>query len=137
VAVLMLDLDRFKGINDTYGHHTGDAVLQMAAVVLQAHLRNGALLARYGGEEFVAIVPVEGLPSARRVAERLRHAVETADWRVGLQLADSVTVSVGVAIVGAAESLDTALKRADEALYRAKRDGRNQCQVGLMVAGAA
>jgi diguanylate cyclase (GGDEF)-like protein len=136
MAVLMLDLDRFKHINDNYGHHTGDAVLQMAAALLRDHLRTDALLARYGGEEFVAIVPVEDLPSARRVAERLRHAVETADWRARLQLAEAVTVSVGVAIVGPAEALDAVLKRADEALYRAKRDGRNQCQFGLTVAGS-
>jgi diguanylate cyclase (GGDEF)-like protein len=134
VAVMMLDLDRFKAINDHYGHHTGDAVLCHAAKVLQAHMRVDALLARYGGEEFVAVVPVDGLPTARRVAERLRHAVESADWRNQLQLERGVTVSVGLAIVGVTESLDGALQRADEALYRAKRDGRNQCQIGLAVA---
>ena len=105
-----------------------------AATVLQAHMRVDTLLARYGGEEFVAVVPVDGLPTARRVAERLRHAVESADWRSQVRLEHGVTVSVGVAMVGATESLDAALQRADEALYRAKRDGRNQCQIGLAVA---
>ena len=131
VAVLMLDLDRFKHVNDTHGHQAGDNVLRVAARVLQAHTRVDTLLARYGGEEFVVVVPVEGLPSARRVAERLRAAVETAPWRDELRLTEGVTASVGVAIVGPDESLDAALTRADEALYRAKREGRNQCQVAL------
>jgi diguanylate cyclase (GGDEF)-like protein len=131
VAVLMLDLDRFKSINDTYGHPMGDAVLRFAARVLHTHTRVNTLLARYGGEEFVAVVPVEDLPTARRVAERLRHAVESAPWRDELRLPAAVTVSVGVAMVGPAETLDATLQRADEALYRAKRDGRNQCQVAL------
>ncbi|HET9208218.1 MAG TPA: GGDEF domain-containing protein [Burkholderiaceae bacterium] len=134
VAVLMLDLDRFKAINDTYGHIKGDAVLRMAAEVLQAHARVDTLLARYGGEEFIAVVPVDDLPAARRVAERLRQAIEGADWVGALGLGSGVTVSVGVAVVGPAEPLDAALQRADEALYRAKRDGRNQCQIGLAVA---
>jgi diguanylate cyclase (GGDEF)-like protein len=134
VAVLMLDLDRFKAINDTYGHVKGDAVLRMAAGVLQTHARVDTLLARYGGEEFIAVVPVDDLPAARRVAERLRLAIEGADWVSTMGLASGVTVSVGVAMVSPAESLDAALQRADEALYRAKRDGRNQCQIGLAVA---
>jgi diguanylate cyclase (GGDEF)-like protein len=131
VAVLMLDLDRFKHVNDTHGHPAGDAVLRLAARALQAHARVDTLLARYGGEEFVAVVPVEDLPTARRVAERLRHAVESVPWQQDLRLPERVTVSVGVAMVGPGESLDQALTRADEALYRAKREGRNQCQVAL------
>jgi diguanylate cyclase (GGDEF)-like protein len=131
VAVLMLDLDRFKQINDTHGHQMGDAVLRFAARVLHTHTRVDTLLARYGGEEFVAVVPVEDLPTARRVAERLRHAVESAPWHDELRLAADVTVSVGVAMIGPVETLDAALQRADEALYRDKRDGRNQCQVAL------
>jgi len=134
VAVLMLDMDRFKNINDTYGHHTGDGVLQIAASALRSAMRADTLLARYGGEEFVAIVPVDDLPAARRVAERLRRAVVDVNWRDKLKLADGVTASVGVAIIGPEETLDMALKRADEALYRAKRDGRNQCQFSLAVA---
>jgi len=134
VAVLMLDLDRFKAINDTHGHHKGDAVLRMAAEVLLAQARVDTLLARYGGEEFVAVVPVDGLPAARRVAERMRQAVQEADWAGRLGLREGLTVSVGVSMVGPLEDLDAALKRADDALYRAKRDGRNQCQIGLAVA---
>jgi len=134
VAVLMLDLDCFKVINDNHGHAVGDAVLRLAARALQAHTRVDTLLSRYGGEEFVVVVPVDDLPAARRVAERLRRAIESVAWRAELGLDTGVTVSVGVAIVGATECLDTALKRADEALYRAKHDGRNQCQVALEMA---
>ena len=94
-------------------------------------MRIDSLLARYGGEEFVALVPVDDLPGARRVAERLRHAVETIAWFDRLRLPQGVTVSIGVAMVDPGESLDSALQRADEALYRAKHEGRNQCQVAL------
>lgn len=135
VAVLMLDLDRFKQVNDTHGHAKGDQVLVQAAAALRAHIRQDALLARYGGEEFVALVPVDDLPTARSVAERLRQAVEQADWADVLALQGAVTVSIGLALVGPADDLDSALARADAALYRAKRDGRNQCQVGLAAAG--
>ena len=114
----------------------GDAVLRFAAAVLQAHMRIDALLARYGGEEFVAVVPVDDMPRGapcrpNGCARRCKHA----DWRGSLRLDSGVTVSVGVAMVGSsAQLLDAALQRADEALYRAKRDGRNQCQIGLAVA---
>jgi diguanylate cyclase (GGDEF)-like protein len=101
---------------------------------LQAQLRPDAPLARYGGEEFVAIVPVDGLPTARAVAERLRLAVEQARWRAIPGLHTGLTVSIGVAMAGPGEPLDAALARADDALYRAKRDGRNQVQVGLQAA---
>ncbi len=134
VAVLMLDLDHFKVVNDTYGHPTGDKVLKVAAATLQANVRHDALLARYGGEEFVALVPVDDLAGARRVAERLRGAIEAAAWSTTVQMAQGVTVSVGVALVGRGGSLDEALQRADEAMYHAKRDGRNRVQVNPMAA---
>ncbi|MBK9362258.1 MAG: GGDEF domain-containing protein [Rubrivivax sp.] len=134
VAVLMIDLDHFKGINDSCGHAVGDRVLKMAASTLQVNLRPDALLARYGGEEFVAVLPIDDLPAARRVSERLRAAVEGVDWKRAAGLDRAVTVSVGVALAGAGETLDAVLQRADEALYRAKREGRNQVQVSLMAA---
>jgi diguanylate cyclase (GGDEF)-like protein len=109
-------------------------VLKMAASTLQVNLRPDALLARYGGEEFVAVLPIDDLPAARRVSERLRAAVEGVDWKRAAGLDRAVTVSVGVALAGAGETLDAVLQRADEALYRAKREGRNQVQVSLMAA---
>ena len=134
VAVLMLDLDHFKHINDSHGHAAGDRVLRTVADALRAHLRPDALLARYGGEEFVAMIPVANLRSARGVAERLREAITGVDWAGQLPDQRQVTVSIGLAIIGPQESLDDALGRADEALYLAKRSGRNQCQVKLAAA---
>ena len=134
VAVLMLDLDHFKLVNATYGHATGDRVLKVAAATLQANVRPDALLARFGGEEFVAVVPVDDLGGARQVAERLRAAIEGADWSTTVQAVRGVTVSVGVALVSADGSLEDTLRRADQALYHAKRDGRNRVQVSLMAA---
>ncbi|MDO9284650.1 MAG: GGDEF domain-containing protein [Aquabacterium sp.] len=134
MAVLMLDIDHFKSINDSHGHAAGDKVLRRVATTLQANLRHDALLARYGGEEFVVVLPVDDLPAARRASERLRHAIEDIDCARALGMDLRVTVSVGVALLGPHETLDAALQRADEALYRAKREGRNQVQVSLMVA---
>ncbi len=134
VAVLMLDLDHFKQVNDTYGHATGDQVLKVAAATLQANVRHNALLARYGGEEFVAVVPVDDLAGARQVSERLRAAIEGADWSATVRMGQGVTVSVGVALVSADGRLEDTLRRADQALYHAKADGRNRVQVSLMAA---
>ena len=134
VAVLMLDLDHFKGINDRHGHAAGDLVLRHAAALWRDCLRPNSLLARYGGEEFVALVPVEDLRTARLVAERLRMAVAAAPWGQLAQLAEAVTTSIGATLMAPGESLDDAVQRADEALYRAKREGRNTVQVGLAAA---
>jgi diguanylate cyclase (GGDEF)-like protein len=134
LAVIMVDLDHFKQINDRHGHAGGDAVLRHAAKVLQSCLRADALLARYGGEEFVVLAPVDDLPVARRVAERMRQGLETAGWSEVLPGLTSVTASLGVAVLEADESLEHALGRADEALYRAKNGGRNQVQVRLFAA---
>lgn len=136
MAVLMLDIDHFKSINDNHGHVrvAGDKILRWIATSLQSNLRHDALLARYGGEEFVVVLPVDDLPGARRASERLRPAVEDIDWARSLGLDLHATVSVGVALMGPHERLDGALQRADEALYRAKREGRNQVQISLMVA---
>lgn len=134
LAVMMLDIDHFKAINDAHGHASGDEVLRVVAATLLAQKRADGLLARYGGEEFVALLPVDGLPTARRVAERMRSAIAETDWQRAAKLPTGVTVSIGVSMVGPGEALDAALGRADEALYRAKRGGRNQCQVGLMAA---
>jgi len=134
LAVIMVDLDHFKQINDQHGHAGGDAVLRHAAQVLQTQLRAEALLARYGGEEFVALAPVPDLPLARRVAERMRRGLEETNWSDVLPGLVKVTASVGVTLLASDESLEHALARADEALYRAKTGGRNQVQVGLAAA---
>jgi len=134
LATIMIDLDHFKVFNDRHGHAGGDAVLCRVAELLQAQLRGDALLARYGGEEFVALIPVPDLPAARRVAERMRLALEESNWSLTVPGLNRVTASLGVTLLMANESLETALARADEALYRAKNGGRNQVQVSLAAA---
>ena len=133
-ALLMLDLDHFKAVNDRHGHATGDLVLRHAAALWRDNLRPDSLLARYGGEEFVALVPVEDLRAARLVAERMRSIIANAAWSAVTQASITVTTSVGVTLVSGSETLDEAMKRADEALYRAKGEGRNQVQVALNAA---
>jgi len=134
LAVIMVDFDHFKQINDRHGHAGGDSVLRHAARVQREQLRGDALLARYGGEEFVVLAPVSDLPVARQVAERIRQAVEQTIWTDVVPGLIGVTASLGVTLLARDESLEHALARADEALYRAKNGGRNQVQVGLAAA---
>jgi two-component system, cell cycle response regulator len=126
-AVLMLDVDFFKKINDTYGHAAGDTVLREVAHRLARNVRSFDLVARYGGEEFVVVMPETTLPIAAMVAERLRNAV--ADKPIALPERSSeisVTISIGIAIVEErGDSATASLSRADAALYEAKANGRN------------
>lgn len=127
-AVLMLDLDHFKAVNDTYGHAIGDEVLVECAKRIQISVRGVDLAVRYGGEEFVVIVPDTTLDVAQRVAERLRCSIGEQLFQVSADVGElPVTISIGVAITGAAkETGEDLLRRADEALYEAKGTGRNR-----------
>jgi diguanylate cyclase (GGDEF)-like protein len=118
----MLDIDHFKTINDTFGHQAGDHVLIEIASRLRRSLRGNDMVARWGGEEFVVLLRDCALPDALRVAEDIRAAI--AELPFGAM--GSLTVSVGVAEARAGEDLTTWLERADQALYRAKRSGRNE-----------
>ena len=131
VAVLLLDLDHFKAVNDGHGHLVGDAVLRAAADVLRAELRPGSLLGRFGGEEFVALLPGAATPDATRAAERLRAALEAAPLQVG-DLTVHLTVSVGVCVGASGASLDALLSGADRGMYAAKSLGRNQVHVDAL-----
>ncbi|GIX39171.1 MAG: hypothetical protein KatS3mg128_0220 [Silanimonas sp.] len=127
LAVLLLDIDHFKRVNDTYGHAGGDAVLRAFHATCAAQLRAHDLLGRLGGEEFGVVLSATGREVARQVAERLRAAV--ADKPVALPKGGgvAVTVSIGLAFTAsAAEDIDRLLAAADAALYRAKREGRNR-----------
>jgi diguanylate cyclase (GGDEF)-like protein len=127
VSLLMLDLDHFKRINDTYGHLAGDDVLKAFANLVTKCLRKEDLLARYGGEEFVVLLPGDSQNAAFRLAERIREEVSAQPFDANGHLV-RVTVSVGIASEAGdtLPSLEAMLGRADEALYKAKNDGRNQ-----------
>jgi diguanylate cyclase (GGDEF)-like protein len=125
VTLIMFDLDHFKSVNDRFGHATGDSVLKVFAQTALASVRATDLVARFGGEEFVAIVP-ESMEGACTVAERLRAAYELAGLVVD-DIAVGSTVSMGLATsYQAVPNIDALLLRADEALYFAKREGRNR-----------
>ncbi len=122
LSLLMLDLDHFKRVNDTFGHGAGDAVLAGTAQTLRLHLRASDALVRWGGEEFLVMAPATRLAGAGGLAEKLREALSTVVFpEVG-----QVTMSLGVAEYRPGETLDGWIERADQALYRAKRDGRNR-----------
>ncbi|MBH9551673.1 GGDEF domain-containing protein [Inhella gelatinilytica] len=124
LAVLMLDIDHFKRVNDTLGHPVGDRTLQAFAQRIQQQLRTGDLCARYGGEEFAVLLPGATLAVACEVAERLRQSVQATPL-LSDPLVDN-TVSIGVSTALESDTPQSLLKRADEALYRAKSDGRNR-----------
>lgn len=125
LAALVVDLDHFKAINDVFGHAAGDAALIEAAKICRAALRDVDMFARLGGEEFVAVLPETGPDEAAAAAERLRAAMSQASLDAAAP-GRRLTVSVGVACLRAGESFDFLLARADEAMYRAKKAGRDQ-----------
>lgn len=132
-AVLMIDVDHFKAINDRYGHLAGDDVLRHLTHTLRDNLRDDALLARYGGEEFTVLLPVRHRNEAQAVAERLRATVEASpcESRGGTV---HLTVSIGVSYHSETSSLEDDLGRADAHLYQAKQGGRNRVVWGTALA---
>ncbi len=138
LSILFLDIDFFKFYNDTYGHQQGDDCLKIIAATAGSQLkRSGDLLARYGGEEFVVILPGTGVAGGQQVAEAIRLAVEKCNIpHASSQVAEHVTVSVGVAggRVNADDNPAELIAKADEALYAAKKGGRNQVRVAILSA---
>ncbi|PSJ18555.1 sensor domain-containing diguanylate cyclase [Nitrosomonas supralitoralis] len=130
ISIIMIDIDHFKIINDTYGHLAGDAVLCEIANRLSQSARSHEYIGRYGGEEFLAIISPYNQDGALRVAERFRNAVAGKEIHTKETFV-SVTISLGVAIGTEAETLDEQLllKKADEALYQAKHKGRNRVEL--------
>lgn len=127
VAALLIDIDHFKKINDTFGHDVGDEVLREFALRLASNVRAIDLPCRYGGEEFTVIMPDTQLEDAMRIAERIRMHVAGSPFRVaqGKELL-TVTISIGVsATLGEHDTPEALLKRADEGVYEAKASGRN------------
>lgn len=128
IAVMMIDIDHFKGVNDRFGHQTGDRVLQIVANCVRKCLRTEDVGARWGGEEFVIVLPFVSLAGAAQAAERLRSLIASTEIRVDGEAVMSVTVSIGVA--AEVDDVDPAelLALADIALYRAKDAGRNRVE---------
>jgi diguanylate cyclase (GGDEF)-like protein len=125
LSVAFTDLDWFKLVNDRHGHYVGDAVLREAGAALSAGLRAYDAVARYGGDEFVLVLPQAGVWEGYAVAERLRESIARRSFAGSVPL----TVSVGVAGLAKEMDADGLLSAADAALYRAKRAGRNRCEM--------
>ena len=124
-SLVMCDIDHFKRVNDTFGHHEGDAVLQQVAKLLREHTRSSDVLARWGGEEFMILLPQTALDAAHEVAEKVRASIAAHEFhRVGC-----LTLSFGVTSLDNSEELNTLLKRVDDALYLAKTNGRNRVEM--------
>lgn len=135
-AAFVVDIDRFKRVNDLHGHAAGDAVLVEVARRLSASLRIGDLLARIGGEEFLAVLPDVSLPEAKRIADRLCEAIAERTFALSDSVAIPVTISIGLAISAATRSNEISglIEDADHALLAAKNSGRNQVTVGRSAA---
>ena len=127
LGIILLDLDRFKSINDTYGHAAGDEVLRRISGLLQQGTRPSDVLARYGGEEFVLLLRGAQLEEVRTIAERLRRSIEES---LAGPSALQITTSLGMAIAEPEESAEDLIDRCDQALYASKRAGRNQVTEG-------
>jgi two-component system cell cycle response regulator len=127
LSVLTIDVDYFKAVNDTHGHDAGDRVLQELSVRIKSNIRNIDLACRTGGEEFVVVLPATEMAVAERIAERMRKSVSARRFSAGTDGGLAITISAGVAsLSGVNDKVEDILKRADQALYRAKRDGRNR-----------
>ena len=125
MSLILFDIDRFKSINDSFGHHVGDHVIAQIADTCHQQKRKSDIIARFGGEEFLILLPETKLEAAQRVAERLRRKVEASAFSV---TSNAVTATISVGVVEANPTMDTIfdlIKLADKALYKAKDSGRN------------
>ena len=128
IAVLIMDIEYFKAVNDNQGHDAGDNLLREFSLRIRKSIRNIDLACRYGGEEFVIVMPETDMAVATMVAERIRRRIATEPFAIqqGARTL-GVTISIGIAAIASPDDTAAAiLKRADTALYRAKRDGRNR-----------
>ena len=126
LSLAVLDIDKFKGVNDNFGHKAGDKVLKNVAEICVTDVRTSDFMARYGGEEFVLLLPETALDDARIVAEKLRESIAEKRFTYNGERVP-ITISIGIAEFGPRESADDVFQRADNALYAAKERGRNRC----------
>jgi two-component system cell cycle response regulator len=131
LSLIMLDIDFFKKVNDTWGHLAGDVILQKMGAMIKEHFRTTDISARYGGEEFAIVLPETGLAEARRLAENFRKFIETAKFEVD-DTVITITISLGVATfeicTGWEDPKTKIIDAADQSLYRAKQQGRNRVE---------
>jgi diguanylate cyclase (GGDEF)-like protein len=125
-SLMIFDIDDFKQVNDTYGHQVGDAILKNLAHFLKGNLRTSDFISRFGGEEFIAILPSTEMEKAKRVAEKMRHMLgkKVFEDKKG-EVKIKITVSTGISQCTPGDTVDDLIKRADDALYMAKNDGKN------------
>lgn len=126
-SAVLFDIDHFKYINDQHGHLEGDTVIQEVAKLAGCSVRANDIVARWGGEEFMVLLKECELPAAQQIAENIRAVIERYDFGLG----KPVTVSLGVAMYALNESTDSFFTRADQALYKAKQNGRNRLEVAV------
>ncbi len=127
-SVILLDLDHFKRVNDTFGHLVGDSLLRGIARILKTRLRSKDIAARYGGEEFLLLLPETELAGAKAAADKIQKSLASKEWKVkeSGQSMGIVTASMGIAVYSDGESQEDLIQRADQALYVAKQTGRNK-----------
>lgn len=133
LACAVIDIDHFKSLNDRYGHPVGDEVLRIVSRALMVSARQGDVIGRPGGDEFLTVLPSTDMATAQFVADRMRKAIAEADLSavLGAGTLGGITVSVGVALFRANDTISTFVERADRSLYEAKRQGRNRVVLDL------
>lgn len=143
LALLLIDLDHFKNVNDTYGHLAGDTTLQMIVDTCQSTLREIDLLGRLGGDEFLALLPETNLEDAQEIAKRMVHKVKQAEIKIAKDISIKMNVSIGVSLyqpenyaaktdrINSNDILQQLISKADEALYDVKRNGRSNFSLAV------
>ncbi len=127
-SIIMADIDHFKRVNDNFGHLVGDSLLKNLAIMIKSHLRQNDVAARYGGEEFLILLPETGIEGAKAVAQKIKKALAIKEWKLkgtGESMGN-ITISMGIALYTLNEPEKDLVKRADDALYLAKDQGRNR-----------
>ncbi|MGB4127178.1 MAG: GGDEF domain-containing protein [Bacilli bacterium] len=128
-GILMMDIDNFKKVNDTYGHLVGDEIFKIVAYTLSSNVKKTDMVSRWGGEEFIALVDVTTNEELAAIAERLRTLVAASGYKLNVDKTIQVTISIGGTLVTKDDTIKSAITRADDNMYYAKQNGRNQTKI--------